>query len=98
MMIKEFTERTGFEPMPDEYEEIEEAYYLFDGTKDEFCDDWVRDGGIGKICEARGEKIRILRSELLELDRQLRMSADRYEARIAELEEKLEPAGETERR
>ena len=35
-MMSEFVERTGFEPMPDEYEKIEEEYYHFDGSKDDF--------------------------------------------------------------
>ena len=34
MMLSEFVERTGFEPLPFEYEKIEEAYYNFDGDKD----------------------------------------------------------------
>ena len=37
MMISEFIERTGFEPTASEYVKIEEAYYDFNGNKDEFC-------------------------------------------------------------
>ena len=37
MMLSEFIERTGFEPMADEYAEIEEAYYGFDGDKNAFA-------------------------------------------------------------
>ena len=37
MMMSEFTERTGFEPMAEEYVEIEQQYYNFDGNKDAFC-------------------------------------------------------------
>lgn len=58
MMMSEFTERTGFEPTAEEYDEIEEAYYKFDGNKDAFCINWKHSVGIKGICEARGEKIR----------------------------------------
>ena len=34
MMMNEFIERTGIEPTAEEYNEIEEAYYKFDGDKD----------------------------------------------------------------
>lgn len=36
MMLSEFIERTGFEPTADEYQKIEEAYYNFDGDKNDF--------------------------------------------------------------
>ena len=36
MMLSEFVERTGFEPMPAEYAKIEEAYCGFNGDKG-FC-------------------------------------------------------------
>lgn len=37
MMIREFVDRTGFEPTATEYAAIEEKYYSFDGSKDEFA-------------------------------------------------------------
>jgi len=37
MLKSEFIERTGFEPTAEEYAEIEERYYNFDGDKDAFC-------------------------------------------------------------
>ena len=43
MMMNEFIERTGFEPTAEEYAEIEEQYYSFDGDKDAFCEHW-KDG------------------------------------------------------
>lgn len=90
MMMQEFTARTGFEPMYDEYKEIEDAYYRFDGSKDEFCADWVKNGGAAKVYEARAKKIEQLKSQMLELDRQARQTADEYEARIKRLEAQLE--------
>ena len=41
MMMNEFTDRTGYEPTPEEYEEIELDYISFDGGKDEFCKAWL---------------------------------------------------------
>lgn len=90
MMIHEFIERTGFEPMFDEYKEIEEAYYSFNGNKDEFCADWMKNGGPEKITEARAKKIDQLNSRILELDRQLRQTAEQYEKRIDHLNTELE--------
>lgn len=38
MTYKEFTERTGFYPEANLYKAIEDAYYDFDGDKDQFCE------------------------------------------------------------
>ena len=43
MMKSEFTERTKYNPTDEEYAEIEESYYEFDGNKDEFCKAWLKD-------------------------------------------------------
>ena len=56
MMIREFVDRTGFEPTATEYAAIEEKYYSFDGSKDEFCKAWVKDGGIQRLTRQRAEK------------------------------------------
>lgn len=90
MLLREFVERTGFEPTPDEYAKIEEAYYQFDGSKDEFCKHFVAEGGIQKTYEARAAKIEQLKSTLLESDKLLRQTMDGYEKRIARLEAALE--------
>lgn len=90
MMMQEFIERTGFEPLFDEYKEIEEAYYSFNGNKDEFCADWMKNGGPEKIAEARAKKIEQLDSRILELDRQLRQTTEQYEKRIDRLNTELE--------
>ena len=90
MMISEFIERTGFEPTAEEYEQIEDAYYHFDGDKDAFCERWLSDGGILKAARARAKKIGQLRSELLELDRANRMETDDYERRIEQLKAQLD--------
>ena len=90
MMMSEFIERTGFEPTAEEYEKIEDAYYRFDGSKDEFCKNWLAEGGILKAAQARAEKISQLRSELLELDHANRMETDDYERRIEQLKAQLD--------
>lgn len=90
MMMQEFTERTGFEPTFDEYAEIEEAYYEFDGSKDAFCADFVKNSGALKVYEARAQKIAQLKSQMLELDKLMKQSAAEYEAKIARLEKQIE--------
>lgn len=42
MLYSEFYDRTKTEVDYDEYSLIEEAYYEFDGDKDEFCKWWVK--------------------------------------------------------
>lgn len=83
MMISEFIERTGFEPSAEEYAEIEEAYYSFDGNKDAFCKAWVEDGGIERTNRARIRRI----SELEDL---LKKTAKEAARKVADLEQKLE--------
>jgi len=90
MMMSEFTERTGFEPTAEEYAEIEEAYYKFDGDKDAFCEHWKRTVGVEGICRARAEKIAQLRSTALETEKNLMKTIAEKEQRIARLEADLE--------
>ena len=65
MMMSEFTERTGFEPTAEEYTEIEEAYYRFNGDKNAFCKHWMETVGVKGICKARAEKAAELRSTMI---------------------------------
>lgn len=90
MTMSEFIKRTGFEPTNEEYEKIEDAYYHFDGSKDDFCQNWLAEGGILKAAQARAEKITQLHGELLELDHSNRMETDNYERRIKQLEAQLD--------
>ncbi len=71
MMMSEFVERTGFEPTAAEYEKIEEAYYRFDGDKDEFCKIWKKNGGIEQTCRDRAQLIAKLQSQIGELEKNL---------------------------
>jgi len=47
MLMSEFTERTGYTPVEDEYAIIEDSYYDFEGDKNEFCEQWLKDKADG---------------------------------------------------
>lgn len=94
MLMQEFVERTGFEPTAEEYSKIEESYYNFDGDKDSFCKAFVDGGEEKKICAARADEIKRLRSQMLELEKMFKKDvADRdlqIEKLTAELDRELE--------
>lgn len=94
MMMSEFVERTGFQPTADEYEQIESAYYNFDGDKDAFCKAFVEQGGELKIYKARADEIARLRSQMLEVEKQFKKDIADRDRRIdqltAELDKELE--------
>ncbi len=90
MMISEFIERTGFEPTASEYVKIEEAYYDFNGNKDEFCKAFVKNGGEKKIYKARAEEIAQLKSQLVEMEKQHKSEMEAREKQIAELNADLD--------
>lgn len=90
MLWQEFVTRTGFEPTFEEYAEIEEAYYQFDGNKDAFCEDFVKNGGEQRIYDARTQKIEQLRSKMAEMEKDFMATVKRQEALIESLRHKLE--------
>lgn len=90
MMITEFTALTGFEPSMEEYAEIEEQYYEFDGDKKAFCRKFVEDGGVQKVYDKRLETIRRMRSEKMDAEKALQQTIKEKDARIAMLEAALE--------
>ena len=90
MMLSEFVERTGFEPLPFEYEKIEEAYYNFDGDKDAFCRAFVKADGEKKVYQARAAEIDRLNGKILEMDRASKRDSEVYEKRIADLQAQLD--------
>ena len=61
MMYHEFTERTGFYPDANLYRTIEEAYYDFDGDKNEFCKAYRanKDGLAERIARATNDAARL---------------------------------------
>lgn len=70
MMYSEFYERTKYEPSMEEYAEIEEAYYNFDGNKDEFCQ-WFK---------------KELRANRWEREYQLRRQVRELQSRLEEMQ------------
>ena len=90
MMLSEFVERTGFEPMPAEYAKIEEAYCGFNGDKDAFCKAFVAGDGEKKIYQARAAEIDRLNGKLLEMDKMIQQSSADYERQLAVLRAELD--------
>ena len=90
MMLSEFVERTGFEPMPAEYAKIEEAYCGFNGDKDALCHAFVAGDGEKKIYQARAAEIDRLNGKILEMDKTFQQSSAEYERRLAVLRAELD--------
>ena len=90
MMLSEFVERTGFEPMPAEYAKIEEAYCGFNGDKDAFCKAFVAGDGEKKIYQARATEIDRLNGKILEMDKAAKKDGAEYERRLADLQAQLD--------
>jgi len=90
MMLQEFIDRTGFEPTDEEYSQIEQEYYRFDGNKDAYCKQFVENGGAARYAKARAERIRQLDGRILEMEHDARLYQKQLQNRIAELEAELE--------
>lgn len=90
MMLSEFVERTGFEPLAFEYAKIEEAYYNFDGDKNAFCKAFVEGDGEKKVYQARAAEIERLNGKILEMDKSAKKDGAEYEKRRADLQAKLD--------
>ena len=90
MMMSEFIERTGFEPLAFEYAKIEDAYYNFDGDKDAFCKAFVECDGEKKIYQARAAEIERLNGKILEMDKAAKKDGAEYEKRLASLQAQLD--------
>ena len=79
MLYQEFVQRTKYEPSFEEYAEIEQAYYEFDGYKDEFCE-WFKK----QLRADRWEREYQLRRQI----RQLQESYSALETEYSELTSK----------
>ena len=77
MTRTEFVALTGFEPTPDEYQVIEQAYYRFDGSKEDFCAAFVSGGEAERLYKARAATIEQLQGKILELDRMIRQADEK---------------------
>lgn len=89
-MMKEFIERTGFEPTAEEYEKIKEAYYNFDGDKDDFCKAFAAGGGEKQICSNRAQEIERLRSLLMETEKKFKKDIEYRDRCIEQLTDELD--------
>lgn len=98
MMMNEFVERTGFEPTMEEYREIEEAYYNFDGDKNAFCKHWVETVGEKGMLEARAEKIKNLHAWIERKNKDMDIALAKKDKEIADLKAALEREQEWELR
>ena len=78
MLMQEFTDMTGFEPTPEEFQEIESKYYRFNGDKQAFCKDFVERGGEKQVYARRAEYIKELESQLMDQEKE-------HEERMAKL-------------
>lgn len=90
MMMSEFIERTGFEPMAEEYSWIESKYYEFSGDKDAFCKDFVKNGGIDKLIRQRADTITAVKQQLKEMECSLEDIQKAHKKDIEELRAALD--------
>ena len=90
MMLSEFVECTGFEPTPDEYAQIESAYYRSDGDKDAFCKAFIAHGGEWKIYKARAEEIVRLKDQMAEAEKRHEQELSERDRRLADLQAELD--------
>lgn len=82
MNKEEFIKRTGFEPTDEEYKEIEREYMGTSMDKDTFCSKWKRNDGINRLMRIRARRIEELESEL-------RMKENEFNARMDDLSMKI---------
>lgn len=89
MMIQEFEKLTGIEVTTEEYAEIEQMYYEFDGDKQAFCKKFVKDNGmvtvLRKMLKVEKEDHRGAELELA----QVRKDYDNYSHDMVKSMEKL---------
>ena len=89
MMIQEFEKLTGIEVTTEEYAEIEQMYYEFDGDKQAFCKKFVKDNGmvtvLRKMLKVEKEDHRGAELELA----QVRKDYDNYSHDMVKAMEKL---------
>lgn len=100
MMKSEFIERTGFEPTENEYKQIEQEYMGTYIDKDQFCKQWIKQGGVQRISRQRVRRIEELENELWqktkeydELDAarcsQIKEIHERYEQKLLGMEKTI---------
>lgn len=91
MMISEFTRLIGgFEPTEAEYQEIEKAYMESDKSKQDFCNYFVRQGGIDRLVEERAKEISRLQGELAKQRAAYEEEISKKDSLISKLQKELD--------
>lgn len=90
MLKSEFIKKTSFDPMDEEYKEIEQLYYDFNGDQDTFCRCFVADNGIRKFLYKRADTIRNLEQKLKEAAESTECQVKALETEIEKLKEALD--------
>lgn len=80
MTQKEFTERTGYTPTVEKYEEIENMYMNTNLDKDEFCDAWKNNRKLLKELERQTVLVRELCEERKRMEDFLIDQAEKWSA------------------
>lgn len=93
MMKSEFMDRTGFEPTEAEYRDIEAEYMGCDIDKDEFCEQWKKQGGIQRMMRLRARRIEELESQLAAEKRDYERMDAQYCTKINELKKQISDDG-----
>lgn len=90
MMMSEFTERTGIEPTMEEYHVIEEMYYEFDGDKNAFCKDFLKNNRMVEALRRLNNQTAETFYRANEHRRDAEEKVAELEARVKKLEAQLE--------
>lgn len=94
MMIQEFEKLTGIEVSMEEYAEIEQMYYDFDGDKQAFCKKFVKDNGmvtvLRKLLKVEKEDHRGAELELAELRKNYETYSRDMVSAVEKLKKELE--------
>lgn len=90
MLIQEFTDMTGFEPTMEEYKEIELMYLNFEGDKQAFCEDFVKQNRGKEMYRLRAEYIKELESQLADQEKEHKDQMAKLLAENARLQEELD--------
>ena len=92
MLYREFTERTGIYPDANMYAAIEDAYYDFDGDKNDFCKAYKanKDGLAEKIAISSCKRAEIALNKKDEEIEDVRDDLNQAKAKIMRLEAQLE--------
>lgn len=90
MLLEEFIKLTDVIPTEEEYKRIEEQYYAFDGEKDQFCREFIKNECDKKLYQERAEKIHSLERKLEDILKEKEKETGILKENIRKLEEQLD--------